>query len=147
MARADYFAIEQAIKTLIEGNANTPANTKVFIESEISFAHEACPGVYIYLDRRSAPAGIQRLAAGTRTDFEVRFTVWCAEWHQDSVAKASEFRDDLIGKIELALMSDRTLGGSVESSWLDGGEFGSFEENGFLSLGEIVLIAHVKATA
>jgi len=47
-------------------------------------------------------------------------------------------------------MGDRTLGGTVNSSWLEGGAFDTKESpganSGFGMGGEIILVADVKAT-
>lgn len=145
--RVDYYGIETAIKDILEADAGNdlPDNLKVFIESQIAFNDEGCPGVYIYLDRRDAPPQIQRIAAGTRTDMEVDLSLWCAEFH-DSVEDASRLRDDLIGKVEVALMADRTLNDTVTAFWLRGGDFNMLQDNGFLSMGEIKMRARVVAT-
>jgi len=60
-----------------------------------------------------------------------------------------EQRDDLIGKVEIALMKERTLNGTVNSSWLEGGEFLSGPDptgNQFMSGASVMLIADVTAT-
>ena len=148
MARVDYFGIEEAIKTVLEANAAL-AGVQVGIEEELPFTAAVDPQVEIYLERRDAPE-LQPLAGGQRTRFLVRFSIWCYGVSLDSIAKACEVRDDLIGAVELALMADRTLGGTVNASWLEGGAFDTKEtpgaSSGFGMGGEIILMADVKAT-
>lgn len=143
MARLDYYAIEEAIKTNLESYSTTNGfSWKVHVEDAITLASDECPGIYIYLDRRDAPIDLQTLANGTRTNYRLTFSIWCVEWHFDTVRDAVRLRDDLIGNVELALMSDRTIGGNCKYSWLEGGEMGNYENDGtFLSTGQITLIA------
>lgn len=143
MARLDYYAIEEAIKCVIE---DALPDVRVEIETEVGVAPDQEGAVYIYLDRRDAPASEQRLAAGTRTDFLVRFSIWCLDADFESVAAASRRRDELTGRVEVALMADRSLKNTVPSSWLEGGEFLTIGDNGFVSGAEIVLIAKASAT-
>ena len=146
MARVNYFALEEAIQTILRADP-TLSGVSVEIEREIEFIDNAQSAVIIYLDGREAPEDMQRLAAGTRTDFHVMFTLWCMEFHLDSIAQAAKLRDDLIGKVEVALMKERTLNGNVQGSWLEGGEFLTADSgSGFLSAGEIKLVAKTHGT-
>lgn len=141
MAQIDYTAITKAIASQIRDYSGMPANSSVEHETEIVLAFDACPGVYVYFERRDAVPGEQRLSAGQRTDYQLRFSIWCVQFHLDSVKKAAEYRNTLMAAVELALMSDHTIGGTVHRSWLEGGENMITQENGFLSLGEIILVA------
>lgn len=147
MARVDYYAIETAVQAILQADA-TLAGTTVVVEGELVFGSEQTPWVGIYLDRRDAPADRQRIAAGTRTVFLIRLALWCWEYSVEGEAKAIQLRDDLVGKVEVALMANRTLSGTVTTSWLEGGELpsGRLPETGWVSGGEIVLIAEAKAT-
>ena len=148
MARLDYFGIEEAIKTLLEANTNL-TGVQVGLEEELPFTAAADAQVEIYLVRRDTPE-LQPLAAGQRTRFLVRFSIWCYGVSFESIAKACEARDDLVGNVEISLMADRSLGGTVNSSWLEGGAFETKEapggSSGFGMGGEIILMADVKAT-
>ncbi|HEV8639643.1 MAG TPA: hypothetical protein VGV13_00915 [Methylomirabilota bacterium] len=146
MARVDYFAIEQAIQTVLKA-APDLSGTQVVIEEELQFGSEATPRVGIYLMRRDAPSGLQALAAGQQTRFLVRFEIRCAAYSLDAVATAISLRDDLVGKVEVALMASRSLNGTVISSWLEGGDLPSAQTgDGWTSRGDVILIADVKAT-
>ena len=151
MARLDYYAIENQIKTILEADSDVTGhwgerNTRVLIEREMVFGMDELPAVMIYLDRRDATPG-QPIAAGTRTRLQLRFSIWCVDFHLDSMAMACEARDDLMGLVEVALMKNRDLDGKVGASWIEGGEFMSAENDGsFIAAGEIVLVADGVST-
>jgi hypothetical protein len=148
MARFDYYAVETQIKTILEADSNLTGTT-VSIEGELLFSAEQTPWVGIYLERREAPPSLQTLAAGQRTNFLLRFSIWCWSFSLESIAKAIQLRDDLVGKVEISLMSNRTLGNSVRKCWLEGGEMpsGRIPDNtGFVSGAEIILVAEGVAS-
>jgi hypothetical protein len=148
MPRVDYFAIESGIETVLNADA-TLAGVTVAVEDELVFGAATSSWVGIYLDRRDAPENRQRLAAGQQTVFLLRFVLWCWEYSLEGIAKAIQRRDDLMGKVEVALMKQRTLNGTVTTSWLEGGEMPSGRvpgQTGWASGGEIRLVAEVKAT-
>ena len=149
MARADYHAIGQAIKDVIEADEGLRRNfptLKVHVQKALTFGKS--PQVVIYLMRREAPADEQNISAGTETRFLVRFSVWCFATDLGGLDEAEEKRDDLMGYVELALMDNRQLNGTVGVIWLDGGEFENPETGGtgFTSGGEIQVVARVTAT-
>lgn len=146
MARIDYFSIEEAIKTVLDDDADVTGS--VLIEEEITIQRGNIIG--IYLDDRNAADEDQSLSAGTRTRFNVRFTIWC--WHfgigRDRRGPMEQ-RDDLVGKVEIALMKKRTLNDTVTMSWLEGGEFLSGPDptgNQFMSGASIILVVDVTGT-
>lgn len=146
MARIDYYAIETEIKTILDADA-TLTGTLITVEDELLFGAERTPWVGVFLERRDA--GDQSLSSGQRTRYNLRFSIWCWEYSLESISKAIQLRDDLLGKVEVALMGNRTLNGKVSTSWLEGGDLPSArvpESNGFVSGGEIILIADVTAT-
>lgn len=145
MARVDYYALEEAIRTQLKTTA-TLADTTILIEEEVMMQ----PGnvVVIYLDRRDAPADEQVISAGRRTRFNIKFTIACYHSGLDK-SVVMEQRDDLLGKVELALMADNTFSNSVDASWIEGGDFENARNQGgtagFVSVGTIELIAQVSA--
>lgn len=152
MARFDYYGLETDIQTILKADADVSAHwaerdPSILIEREMLFGMDECPAVIIYMDSRSAPSNLQGISSGQRTRFDLRLSLWVCEFHLDSVETASKNRDDLIGLVEVALMKDRTLGGKVGASWLDGGEFMTAQsDNGFISCGEITLVAEGLST-
>lgn len=143
MAKVDYFALSEAIETQIDNNVS---NVVTRVEAELLFGMDTPRAVGIYLLNRTAPQNMQRLANGTRTDFLVTFIIRCFGFDINDLRTASERRDDLIGDVENALMTDREINGNAVMSWLDGGDFFQVEENGFISAGDIRLTCHVIAT-
>ena len=147
MARIDYFNIEEAIKSILDADADL-ADVEVLIEEELTIQRGNVVG--IYLDDRDAPDEEQSLSAGTRTRFNVRFSIWC--WHfgvgRDRRVPMQQ-RDDLVGKVEIALMKERTLNDTVNMSWLEGGEFLSGPDptgDQFMSGASVILIVNVVGT-
>jgi hypothetical protein len=148
VARVDYFAIESEIAAILRADPLL-SGVNVVVEDQVLFAAEQTPYVGIYLDRRDAPADMQTLTAGRRTTMLLRFLLVCGAYSLDSVARAIELRDNLLGNVEVVLSRFRTINGRVRSSWLEGGEMpsGRVGDGGWLSLGEINLVAEVQLTA
>lgn len=145
MARIDYYNIETELQTILN---NDISGAMVTVEEEIMSDVDMTPWFGIYLARREAPEN-QSLSAGQRTRFRLHLEVWVFCWSFDGVRQASEFRDDNIGKAEVAIMGNRTLNGTVDTCWLEGGEFTSAKDdnNGlFLSGGQIRVVCDVTAT-
>jgi len=144
MARVNYFDIETTLEDILKDDP-TLAGTTILVEEELTFQQDDI--VIIYLDRRVAPANEQSLSAGKRTRMDLSFSIWCFHYGLElrDVMKA---RDDLLGKIEIVLMNNRTLRDKVETSWLEGGEFQTLktEDQAFMSGAEIVLTTKVIAT-
>lgn len=146
MAAVNYHAIVEGVKTLIDADP-TNSDLVVHVEEELSVVEG--PVVMVYLDRRDAPDEAQTLSGGQRTRYEVSVSVWCFGVSYDSMREAAQNRDKLLADVEVILMKDRTLDGSVESSWFTGGEFLSAESpgtTGFVSGAEISVVAFVVAS-
>lgn len=145
MARVDYFAIQEAIKTVLEAD-QTIADAHIALEEELEFNQQN--HILIYLMDRDAPENRQTLSGGTRTKFLINFSIWCFAYHMSELKEAMRRRDDLIGKVEIALMKNRSLGGVVDGSWITGGEFANASQEGSASLfagGEIRLTTEQTA--
>jgi hypothetical protein len=142
--RIDYWGLEEEVKAILDTEL---VDGHVDIEREFQFASESTPWVGIYLDRRDAPASLQPLAAGKQTRMLVRLRLDCRAYSLESIARASQFRDELIGRVEVALMKHRDLNGKATASWLEGGSFSRVpQQDGWISGGEVMLVADVKAT-
>jgi len=146
MARIDYYAIEEAIATQLRAAA-TLVGVTVDVEQEPDFAEGS--KVVIYLIGRNAPEEMQSLSAGLRTRYEITYVAVCMAQMLD-LKGAMEARDDLIGNVETAIMTDRTFGGAVKSCWLMGGEFEN-ARNGddglFNAAGEIEIVVDATSIA
>jgi len=146
VARINYFAIEQEIQKVLKEDASlvSAGVVHVVVEEDVVTSPEMCPWVGVYIaDRESAGSPI---TAGQQQRFRVRYEVWCYE-HAMDVPEASRLRDDLIGKVEVALLKKPTLNGKVTSMLITGGTFDSGRTAvGFLQGGSIVLEIEKKAT-
>lgn len=145
MARIDYFAIELEIQKVLKEDATiVSAGATVVVEEDVVTSPEMCPWVGVYIaDRDSAGAPI---TAGQQQRFRIRYEVWCFE-HAMEVPLAAQQRDDLMGKVEVALLKKPTLNGKVTSMAITGGAFDSGRvDAGFLMGGSIVLEIEKKAT-
>lgn len=146
MARIDYFAIEQEIQRVLKEDATLVGAgvVHVVVEEDVVTSPEMCPWVGVYIaDRESSGSPI---TAGQQQRFKVRYEVWCYD-HALEVPEASRLRDDLIGKVEVALLKKPTLNGKVTTMMITGGTFDSGRvDAGFLMGGSIVLEIEKKAT-
>lgn len=147
MARVDYWNIEQQIKSILETDAVLdPLDVPVFVEEELTMV--SGPAIFVWLQRREAPESLQPIAAGRYTRFIIHIDIWVFEVALE-VSEAIRKRDDLLGKVELALMAKRSLNSTVAASWIKGGEFenGSNSGGGFYSGASIELAAEVTAVS
>jgi len=146
VARIDYGAITQAIRDVIAGDPDVrklDATVEIGAPVAVGF-----PFVGVYEGRRSLTAG-QPLAAGTRTRYRVDWDVWVANFSGESFADAASGRNELLGYVEVALMANRGLLGSVgnNSLMLQGGVLeGGRAEGGFIAQASLGLTVEVEAT-
>ena len=149
MAWIDYTLIAQTIIDRLDADVDLRAfgNVTLAIEEDLDAMVDMMPLVAIYYDRRDAFDADQSLSAGQRTRYQIRFVLWC--WHSsyDSLADAAALRNELLAKVEVALMRDRTLGGLINKLWLEGGEFMSAAkgDGDFASGAEIILVVDAVA--
>lgn len=147
MAAIDYYGIETQLQSILQA-ASSLSGVMVTVEEGFEFGlADVGKSVGIYLDQRN-PTQDQPLAAGQQTRFLVQLKLWCVAFSAESIAKACELRDSLIGAVELVLMQNRTIGGKVSTSWLAGGEFFSARNPNsgqLMAGGEIVLICDATA--
>lgn len=141
----------QAITTAISVQVNsllsdrTPAPL-VAIEKEFE-PRESWIG--IYCAGETTPAGDQPLAIGRTSRLYVRFDLWAWRFAMTTEA-AMAARDLLVADLELALMTDRTFGGAVRTSWLEGGKFNKADDpqnlGRFFAGAETVLVCEIVTT-
>ena len=143
MARVDYYSIEKAIQTVLKADPDM-ADVDVLVEQDVQLGQN--PTVAIYIESRSAPANLQRISAAKRTNFQVIFTLACFGFSLD-IEQAMKLRDDLMGKVETALMKNPSLNNAVSFSYLSGGQFeNATANNSFIARGDVTLVAEVSAT-
>jgi hypothetical protein len=142
----DTTTISNTIKSLIDGFLvnRTPLPT-VVIDREFE-PNEAWVGIYV--QSVSEPPQDQPLAF-RKGRMTVRFQIWCWRYAMTNAA-AAELRDALVGDIELGLMLDRSLSGTVNNSWLEGGRFNKSDDpqslGRFFAGGEIILACDVSVS-
>ena len=143
----DYWGIREACAAVLRDDPDMFGVT-VQVEEEFMLSAEQAPVVVVYLEDRIAEPAEQRISAGMRTDFQLHFNIWCGDCDFGGLPLAIKKRDDLIGKVEVALMRQRTLNGAVGKLWLNGGQLYDARTNdaGFLAWGEVRLTASVIAT-
>lgn len=145
MPRIDYFGIETEIQEILKADSDLSGVTVEVEDGPETL--ERCPFVEIRLLRTDAPAEIQRIAAGQQTTFEIQFSVLCWEYSLESIRDARKKRNDLLGKVQVVLMNNRTLNEKVTNLRLEGGEmWRSDGEAGFGSTAEITVICEATAS-
>ena len=144
MARVDFTEITEAIRGQLAADS-TLDGIRILIEAELSF--DAGPLVIIYLLNASEDPEQQGLAAGTTSRLILRFEIMPFAFAVDKKS-AIKLRNDLVGRVHIALMKDRTFSGKVTSSWY--GEFnfdaGDSPGGGFFSGASIELVVDATAT-
>ncbi len=147
MAGIRYNDVAEGIKFILDADSDI-GNAFVEIEKPFPFSSQITPWIGIYFMRRDAPDGMQGIRAGTATRYLLRYTLMCANYSIVGIDDAIRLRNDLISKVEVTLMKNRTLDGAVFMSWLEGGSLvsGQTEEEDWLSLGEILLVADKTTT-
>ncbi len=150
ITRIDYYAIEEAIKAVLDGDATlSSAGVLVLIEEQIIFDVEARGGwVVIYAERRD-PSNESGISAGQRQRYAIRFSLWCWAYSLEGTKDAMERRDDLVGNVEVALLGNRSLSGAVHKTILGGGDLAGGplpqDMGGFVAGAEIILTAEATA--
>lgn len=144
MARIDYHNIAKQIQSVLQNDA-TLSGVLVTVEKDVLLGFENTPWVNIRAARRD-PTPEQPIRAGQLQKYWITYVCECWESSLEGPERAAQLRDDLIGKVEVALMGNRTLNDTVESLILDGGEFMLGEESGKIFVGGEVVV-RVAATA
>ncbi len=147
MARVNYYDIANEIKEVLIADP-TLGGVQVTVEDDAPL--DTGPWVSVGIINRSTPTG-QPLAAGTRTRFNIRFSLWCWQFSLESTGVASRLRDDLVGKVEIVLMKNRTLNSKVSYGWLEGGDMMSERiqndnVSGYVAGGEVTLVVEITAS-
>ena len=147
MAAIDYAGIRSQLKTLLEADARL-AGVRVYVEEEPQIGlSDVQKAIAVFTDTRVAVAD-QSMSAGKRTRYNLRTSLWTVFFDMTSYSAACDGRDGVLAQLELVLMDNRTLGGKVTASWLEGGELFSARSpqgNTFVAAAETVLVSEVSA--
>ncbi len=143
MAVVDIYGIQEALATILREDS-TLSEAKVVVEQVPQFDDK--PLILITATRWEVPEG-QSASAGTRLRMEIFITVLIRTHSFNNVADAINKRDDLLGKVQLVLMSNRDIGDNVSFARFEGGRIpsGPVAESGFASEGEIIFVATASA--
>lgn len=148
MSQIRYHKIKEELQSVLKADEDLNANRQitVTIEKENIFSAEMCPWINIVaLDRQVVEDVI---AAGQRMRLDYHLRLLVVAFHPESLAKAAEARDAILGLAEIVLMRNRTLNNSVNFLVLEGGDIGSAEvedELGFIADAEIDFFVNVLA--
>ena len=148
MARINYGALTVAIRDFIAGLAEVRAAQATIEVSRVVAKVGTTPFIGVFEQRRTKTTG-QSLAAGTRVRYSVQWKIVVAALSGKGFADAALQRDDLIGRIEVAFLNDRTAGGAFPNKGLElaGGELRSGPgDGGFIAEGDLDLSWEVEAT-
>lgn len=98
---------------------------------------------------RRRPSPGQPSGAGKRLRNRFQIVITAVGFDMTSFKEAAKKRDDLIDQVEMAIMNDRSLGGSVVNLEIMGGEFYRASAPGnaapFAAMGETILEMDVSA--
>lgn len=143
MAAVSYASIRDQIKSILAGDSRT--NTaRIYIEEEPQFGlGDVQQVIAVFTDRRRAPADQQSLSAGKRTRFLLDMLFVVAFMDFASFKAACDGRDTLLANLELVLMANRTLNATVETLWIEGGEFYSAKDS---QSGTLIAVAELNVT-
>lgn len=147
MAGINYNAVATGIQSALTGAASL-AGVTVVVEERFPWSVEMMPWIGIYFDRRDAPADLQSLTAGSRTRLYLSYRIVCVQHSIQGLQQAINLRNTLLSNAEVALITDRTLGGNVSTSWLEGGDLddGQAPDKNWMAVGEILLTADATLT-
>lgn len=118
MARVDWYQLAEDLGTVLAADPDLAnAGVKVLVQKEVVL--DRINRVYITLTSATADSDLQSVSAGKRTRYRLRLRLRIAA-HGLSERKAYETRDDLLGKVEVAIMKNRQYSGAVSSTYIEG---------------------------
>ena len=150
MARAGYFAVMEAIKVILEADPDVATTTNKLHVSVIEWPNileNDENRIHISEVTRSVPEDAQPMAANTRLMVDATFRILVSVWRFD-IKDAVQFRDEILGNVELAIMKNSTLDGTVDHARCNGGDIASSQvegDSGFVSEGEVLVVARMNA--
>lgn len=147
MAAIDYAGIRDQLKSVLEADSRLEG-VRVYVEEEPQIGlSDVQKAIAVFTYTRTASAD-QNISRGTRTRYNLRMSLWTVYFSMESYQDACNGRDAVIGQLELVLMENRTLGGLVTASWLEGGELFSArapQGSTFVAAGETIFVSEVSA--
>lgn len=146
MPAIDYYAIKSALAEIIAADEDINGRAEVSVSAKYN-PDILTPSINIEMMNRTL-APNQSVSAGTRTRYAVQMAVIVMCGSQEH-GVSEQLRDELVSRIETILMSNRQLGGLVDTLVLTGGELvsGYSNESGYyVSGGEILFTVDASVT-
>lgn len=146
MPGLNYWAIEEELREILSTDTSLEG-VKVILENDSLLTYESMPCVGIFLTRRNIPEE-QPVMAGRKMYIDLEFSIWCFVADIENLSGAAKKRDELLNKVEVILLGNRTLNDKVDFSYIDNGDFDSaFNPNTNQSImgAEIKLIARTSS--
>lgn len=147
MAAVNYTGILSSLKAIFEADSRT-SDARVYVEEDPQFGQSDVGKAIVLTMVKRVPFTSQSIAAGKRTRYMVHIGAWSTGFDMESFNNACIKRDALLGQVELVLMANRTISGTVTAAQLEGGEFMGVlnpRDNVFCAMAETVIIAEVEA--
>lgn len=150
MSAVNYGAILDAIQSVLTGKLT--AGIRIEQEPALYAGAEGGSMVAIYLVERLAPDDLQRMQAGTTTHMELVVSILCLTFSLVSPKQAKLDALALAGQVEVALLTDRTLAGTVRRFRMQGGIVDSNQnmdnpDIAFVAMAEVRMSCHVVASS
>ena len=121
MPAIDYVGIRNQLKTILAGDARL-GGVRIYVEEEPQIGiSDAGSAIAVFTDERRLDPSGQSASAGHRTRYQLRMSFWTVYFSLESYLAACNGRDALLAQLELVLMDNRTIGGLVTASYLEGG--------------------------
>ena len=146
MPALDYHGVGQQIVDVLIADADLGAVRNITLEESQEFGPEQTPWVNVRAVGFELPEAWQPIAAGTVGWHRLTFAIDCWEYQLDDSERASQFRSDLVGKVLVALMRDRTLQNTVQQATVTGGTFTQVAEDPNVRLCTMTLVVDARAT-
>jgi xanthine/CO dehydrogenase XdhC/CoxF family maturation factor len=147
---SNYSAVLDAIAQQMKDQFADAATVRVVVEQDPTLGLPDDGGRALVVESmRRRPSASQSMAAGKRLRNRFSVVITAIGFDMTSFREAANKRDDLIDKVEQAVMADRSIGNRVANLEIVGGEFyrASNPNNAppFASMAETILEMDVSA--
>lgn len=140
----DADVIENALQEILRQKLGP--SVVVSVEREVG-AFQPGSEVIIYLDRFLVKSERQRIAAGLRQDEDLSLTVWCFHTGLLVNDEVRRERNRIHRLCKRAILENKTLGGTVDTTFILGGEYQTLpREQGFTLGASIELTCEARMT-
>lgn len=145
MASVDFSTVATALQTMLT-NSSQLAGVPVYVEEDFLYGlQDNGSAVVIYAERYNLHPD-SPLSGGKLSRWLLHLSIWCRSVALD-IQQAIVDRDLVLLHLEQALEVDHTIGGTVATSWMEGGDLMSARSANtgqFMMSAETILIADVS---